>query len=509
MTTTRQPAAPPPGARKQSTPTADFGAQWAEAAGVYTLYAALAKEFKLGASPFGELQATDQGTPELFGRVARWLDEMDQRVQVQQLRQYLQTCQVVTEEGLRALTHRHLQKPKKSPSDRDKIDFLLVQYFALCAPEGVFSQDVGLADVAQVLRPVLGDMGPCPLDWFEPLDQMLEALRACQSLRDLLERGFLEQSRRLKDSAGDMLYDPSVLVAFARFNFLLRRSLIRLMNADLRAIRGALAELEAQRIRAVDCRGAGLSATESTAKLLQVCESWKQPFRMDKTDYALGPTFERLLAIRAAVEEALAQPQPRPSAETIVKDGEAKAAPSLPKAPEAAVPPARESSAKISTTPGTAKSSTSPASSAKVSPPPPSTTEIEDCLDTIWEQLIAAPPGRGRSMSTVALQGTRVLLNSWEVAAFVSDGGSASPDIRQAVVARALLAVAIESSKRSGYPSALEAMVLWAQQEIAKLQARVDQAQGAKDTETAVNLGISVKRLMAFIEQAEGLRSLN
>ena len=50
-----------------------------------------------------------------------------------------------------------------------------------------------------------------------------------------------------------MFYDASALLAFIRFNFLLRRTLIELMHADLIAIRAGVAQLEAGEVRIVDC----------------------------------------------------------------------------------------------------------------------------------------------------------------------------------------------------------------------------------------------------------------
>ena len=52
-----------------------------------------------------------------------------------------------------------------------------------------------------------------------------------------MEKGLLEQGRLLKDEAGPMFYDPAALVAFCRFNFLLRRAFIRMLHADLSAVR--------------------------------------------------------------------------------------------------------------------------------------------------------------------------------------------------------------------------------------------------------------------------------
>jgi hypothetical protein len=128
-------------------------------------------------------------------------------------------------------------------------------------------------------------------------------------------------------------------------------------------------------------------------------------------------------------------------------------------------------------------------------------------MEVIWEQLIAAPPSRGRSMSTVVLQDTKVLLSSWEVAAFVSEGHQDAEDLRRAVVARAMLAVATDQRKRTGDESALQGALAFASAEVSYFQGRVEQAKKAKNTEAAVNLGISTKRLLSFMEEAEGLQS--
>ncbi|MGC2706092.1 MAG: hypothetical protein WA361_16360, partial [Candidatus Acidiferrales bacterium] len=132
--------------------------------------------------------------------------------------------------------------------------------------------------------------------------------------------------------------------------------------------------------------------------------------------------------------------------------------------------------------------------------------DSEKCLEAIWEQLIAAPPSRGRSMSTVVLQDTKVLLSSWEVAAFVAEGDQEAEDLRRAVVARALLAVATDERKRSGDLNQLAAAMTLAKSEVSYFQGRVEQAKRAKNTEAAVNLGISTKRLLSFIEEAEKLQ---
>lgn len=129
--------------------------------------------------------------------------------------------------------------------------------------------------------------------------------------------------------------------------------------------------------------------------------------------------------------------------------------------------------------------------------------DLEKCLEGIWEQLIEAPPTRGRSMSTVTLGEARILLSAWEVNAFVSDGGQLSEDLRRAVAARALVALARQQQKASGDPAKLNAAIALGREEMKYLQSRVDQAQRTKNTEAAVNLGISARRLLSAIEEAQ------
>jgi hypothetical protein len=126
-------------------------------------------------------------------------------------------------------------------------------------------------------------------------------------------------------------------------------------------------------------------------------------------------------------------------------------------------------------------------------------------MEQIWEQLIAAPPLPGRSMTTIRLGGARILLSSWEVSAFVSEDGASAEDLRRAVVARALVTAAMESSRETGNATHLDRALNAARVEVTRLLECVDQAKQAKDTEAAVNLGISAKRLVSSIDEAEKL----
>lgn len=518
MTTkTSSPTLNPPSSMTQSGSAAnpaELAARWTEARLVYPLYAALATQFALANLPYppGELPPA-RPTRSVFDSDTKWLDSLDEKILAYQLRQLPPETLNGNKDSMRALIQRQLRKADKTDADRDKIDLLLVQFFALSATEeeDIVHREITLEDVARLLRPALAQADPTPLEWCEPLEQILERTKSCQSLRDLMEDGLLEKGRMLKDSAGPMFYDPAALVAFCRFNFLLRRAFIRMLHADLKAVEAAVDKLESLGVKTVDCRGAGFSAAETTAQLRYFGENWRQPFQKDYTHNSVHRAFEQLLAVRSALEDAVARKTrgsspaqsqiatPRPSVAPFKQSVKA-AAPSAENGAAASTPSSQPSP----TTKQPEKTNQSDSSEAIALS---AEEEADKFMESIWEQLIAAPPSRGRSMSTVALNDTKVLLSSWEVAAFVSEGDQEAEDLRRAVVARALLAVASDKRKRSGDENSLASALTFARSEASYFQGRVEQAKKAKHTEAAVNLGISTKRLLSFIEEAEGLQS--
>lgn len=464
-------------------------AQWEENRSVFPIYLALAKHLQIEIPfPPNKRVLPEKAELDLFTQVHTWLDSMDQRVLVHQLRHLLQmTTLNASESGLRALIMRHLKKPSKTITDRDKIDFLLVQYFALCAPAKTYHKQIELGDVAHVMKPVLGDVDTAPLPWCEPLEKMIASLRSFKSLRDILKTNFIDQGRRVKESAGGMFYDPSAMLAFVRFNFLLRRTLIELMHADLIFVRSGLTHLESAGTRTVDCQSFGLTAAEPIARVRQLADEWKQPFQKEYTERSVNQAFDKLLSLRADVERTMEKVLGKPV--------------EAPKISAPATPASRQTGASA----GTGKSeSTAGSQSSKKEDDTPA-LDFETCMEQIWEQLIAATPSRGRSMTTVRLGGARLLMSSWEVAAFVSEDGPAAEDLRRAVVARALVTAALEQAKQSGNNSGLESALTIARVEVSRLQERVEVAKQAKDTEAAVNLGISTKRLLSALDEAEKL----
>ena len=470
--------------------------EWQELRSVFPIYLALAKQLEI-AVPFppDKRNLPEKPSLELFKQVQTLLDSLDQRVLVHQLRHLLQmTTLNASEASLRSLIQRHLRKSSKTNIDRDKIDFLMVQYFALCAPAKIYHKQIELDDVAVVMEPVLGEVDSAPLDWCQPLEKVIITLRTFRSVRDMLKTNFIAEGRKVKEAAGEMFYDPCAMLAFIRFNFLLRRTLIELMHADLINIRTGLEQLDTSGVSVLDCKRFGLSASEPVSKIRALTDEWKQPFQKEYTERTVSEAFEKLLNLRADVEQAL---------ERLAAKQEAVAAP----VPPAAAPKASKP-AKAAPAPSATKTPAKPAPvAAKPEPPAENdpTLDLDVCLEQIWEQLIATPPTRGRSMTTVKIGRARILMSSWEVTAFVNEDGPAAEDLRRAVVARAIVSAATEAAKATGNATGLDRALSVGRVEVSRLQERVDVAKQAKDTEAAVNLGISTKRLLSALDEAEKL----
>jgi hypothetical protein len=502
---------------------------WEEFTRLYPIYEALTRQLELPGGPYpAGVKFGSWSDKKSRDRDLLWLDQMDKHVQAVHLRHFLVTPAVAREDGLRLFLQRHLGKPEKLPPDRDKIDLLMVQYFVLCAPQDLIAGRIEASDVAKILRPVLGEVEPGSLENCEPLDRILEAAQQCRCLRDLMEQGLLEQGKIAKGEVGEVFYESGTLVAICRFNFLLRRNFIQWLHADLRAIGAALNQLEKRGVKAVDCRAAGFSSQEPISKLQQFHQHWKPPFQTDYSKNSAFKPYEQLMCLRDDLERALGpavMPAAQPSAPKVKKEvkkeasQEAQAPPAPPRKgkPSEKAAPAAPTAASSAPTP-TAKTK-APAAAAKpnsASAEAPRTPEqalpnigvadVENLEEKIWEQLIATPPVRGRSMTTVTVENTRILLSAWEVAAFISDSGQDSEELRRLIVARALLSTSLERRKRLMDYKGLHQAVAHARTEIPRFQERVDQLKRTQKTDGAVNLGISLKRLLSLVEEAEQLQ---
>jgi hypothetical protein len=453
---------------------ADVAARWRLARRLYPIYSALNRQFELGVEPCRDLEIPiNRSEPEVQERIARWFDAMDNKIQVWQLRQILQTMHMADEPTLLALLQRQLAKNVKDASVRDKVDYLFVQYYAECAPEDAHSSHISLAHVSEVLQHALGEVDLELPPGAASLDAILSDLESCTGLGDLLKKQIIERAREAKSKVGDDYFKPAVLIAFVRFNFIVRMGFFRLMHADLHATRHAIHQMEQRGQQSCDCSSAGLSANESFVELRRICHEWKKPFR---AAYSAGNNFKQLVAIRAAVEAAINKPAPG--------------------APPAPHPPAPSVEAPKPTTPP-------PVEAAQVANIVTVPT-VEEYLEKIAEQLLKTP-ANATSVSNVMMGQTKLLLASWEVMAYTRGGDDASDALQRAVAARAILSMFMERKKKREEAD-VKAAISIAHGEAALMQERIAQAKDAKNIDAAVNLAATLKRLLNLIAEAEKLQ---
>jgi hypothetical protein len=338
----------------------DLAALWTEARRLYPIYAEVAREFVIDAPACADLEAgVEAPGAESVEQASQWLNTMDERIRVHQLRQFLQTSQLVDRDGLLALLHHLLGKTAKDDSVRDKVDFLLVQYFSEDAPAQLDDNTVDLAYVAQALEPVLGPVDLKAPVWLNALDRALDAARRCRTLDELLNGGVLDQGRKAKSQAGDLFYLPVALVAFTRFGYLMRRVFFRLMHNDLNDILDGLTTLEEKGVATVDCRRAQFSAQEPILRLRLICQSWKVMFQ---AEYSSGQPLRLLVDLRSSVDHALGRISGAESKSKTSKPVPAKAAAAAAGAasgrsvqPAASAAPASAPAARNKFTPGKAE----------------------------------------------------------------------------------------------------------------------------------------------------------
>jgi hypothetical protein len=459
---------------------------WRVARRLHTIYAELDRTFEMGTPPCPELQQNvDRSEPAVLERVRQWFDQVDSKVQVWQLRQLLQSTNLQTEENLRYLIARHLDRARKTEADKEKIDFLLVQYFAYCTPQA--DQQVTLESVARVLEPALGEKPATFPDWAAQLDDKLRKMNECNSLEELQDSGGLVEVREMKTAAGDQYFQPAYLAAFTRFNFLARRAFFRAMHLDLHAIRSTVNELEHLGFATLDCREAGLSENESLEQVRHVIHQWKTPFR---APYSGGSSFHQLILLRKALSFTL---------ESARKSGSGQGArPSPPAKPSPAAgapPPSAQSTQPRAAAPV-------PSATAR-----PAASEDDDymqrCVADITEQLAAMPPRNGPGVSTIHLGGCKLMIATWEAEAFRGQSDS-ERSLQRAVAARTILHVCMDRYKKKE-PTDLSAALEIAQRQAEEMKVHVIQAKEAMNIDAAVNLAATAKRLLALVDEGQKL----
>ncbi len=234
------------------------------------------------------------------GQGEAWLRKIDSVTSPMQLRHYLQDegtgCDEPTLRGLGQRFREH------QPSAADKLFIVVAEYLYRFAPAG-FSEmaTIPLAHVAEILEPILGVAEDLP-DWLPELEDLVNELFACEHLHDLTKTGIFDRGRKLKARVSAEGLDTMGLVAFARFNFLLRRTFTTLWEAEVWWIEQALNELESRAEFFVDCTEIGLSPIVPTNELFHMVCQWKQP---SFSDYAQDQTYQKVQKVRQILETAL------------------------------------------------------------------------------------------------------------------------------------------------------------------------------------------------------------
>ena len=379
MTTLNLSYSPPPRAPRGPAPE-----QWDEVRSVFPIYLALAKQLTIDI-PFLRTSATCPRNPDadLFAKIQTWLDAMDQQVLVYQLRHLLQmTTLNASEAGLCALDPpssaqacqvQHGPRQDRLPPSpvlrvvRSREDLSQADR----ARRRRASHEAGLGRSQHYAHRLVRAAGENDL-----------ALRGFRSLRDMLKTNFIEQGRKVKRNRR-----KNFLRAFltARFHpFQLSPS----SYAD--RIDARRPDRHSFRIEPVRLRGASTSWTAINSasprrnpllRSVRSPTSGNSPFQQEYTERSVNETFEKLLALRSMWSELDVLPR-----------NQRKTARPAQRRPLAANP--------LRTPPRGLRRIPRANGSAR-------RNGFRILPEQIWEQLIAEPPTRGRSMTTVRIGSAR------------------------------------------------------------------------------------------------------
>jgi hypothetical protein len=457
----------------------EIAAAWRSARRVYPIYAALIAKFGMPVEPCRHLESpVDKADPEVLAQVQLWLERADAAAETSQLRKLLQSEPIGNESSMRTLAQRYLTKPNATKEYRDKIEFLLAQYFSHSAPLPVIRGAVTSQEVAHVLEPVIGAAEGAP-SWLSQLDELITKLNKCDSLQQMLGERLLEKGRELKTRAAEEMLQPPVLVAFTRYNFLVRRAFIRMLHNDLERIRRTTDELQRRGVETVNCKGAGLNENASIEEVRRYCRNWKAIFR---TDYSERSVCDAVVQVLGACEQALAN------------------APKETPAPTVPVQVVAESSKIVSTHAVEPKANPS---EAKEPAARPIGFSIDFTIQTIAEQLYAAQLQNVKlAVGSIVLGSTKSLLSSWEVAAFLKATDATADALQKAVSARVIVQESLGRLKQGEPAPDISSALEIGHAEAARLQEQIAQARDSRNIDAAVNLAASQKRLLQILDEA-------
>ncbi len=541
------------GTTSSSSTAASPVSQWRTARLLYPTYAALVQRLGLHLPlPQNALELGEAFDPESLIEISRWVAEVDRQVQPHHLRQFLQESELAScEDALHALISHLLAKEDKSEADRDKLDYLLVQYFTASAPPSFQDSAVTREAVAEVLEPVLGNVPSDLPDWLEALDELLERLERCETLGEMWDLGLIRQGRELKQTAGLRYFEPKSLVAFTHLNSVLRREVARVMNSDLEFLGESLDKLQARGVQNIDCRAAGFSESESIASLKEKWASWEVPI---DAPYTAESLFLPLIALRKVLEDAWQQLRGtelhdvcqqlawlRKSAvsltgqmekvsselrrQTALFPGPSSFAAACDQLPPDVQATDSELPSMMTETPADQAlvSEDTPAESdahnpgeevipaASVEEPTPAPAEpailfdLEERMTKVKGSLVTTV--RRKSAISLAVGGTRVLLTPSEVGAFFERDDEVALAIRRAVTLRLALVEALEAYKQDRQTGMLVLLVKHSRAEYEQAQALISKCRSARREEPAESIAATSRQPMAMLQRGEKIAS--
>jgi len=446
---------------------------------IYPIYMELSQRFHLGLVPCGELESSTLQAGPARLQVEQWFRDADAHIEVHHLRELLGQVGLAGD-ALQALLAWHLGKEPKDKPDRNKIDFFLVQYLAECLPVNVPAHKLSFEQVAEVLKPVLGESSaPKRLPG---LEDCIRDLEKCFTLGDFVEYWILERGRALKAVAQEGPFDRAKLVAFAHFSFLLRLSSIRVLHDDIRALEADLRELERRGVQEVDDISPGLSEKKSVGELRALCGKWKHYF---PEKYSRNKWFTEIIGMRSSVQRALQEAASEPEGGAAL--------------PSAAVSQRTEVVAQG------AAPLTRPAppqqTQPRTQPGAQLQAEVKRYMEEIAEQVRSPIGGRATSVTAIELADLRLMLSTGEVDAFQEPCEDMNLVLQHAAAVRAILLAALDKDKPDAVT--LRAAVDLAESEGLALQEQISAAREAGDTVAAVNLTASARSLRKALEKMD------
>src|SRR5207248_7129050 len=264
---------------------------------VLRVYAAITNRFGVAAMP-AQLH-TGNAHPLA---AEKWFATVEAELSAYQLRQYLQETEHDAEHDLAPLIKRYLKLPTRNEALRQKLEVLLAFYLIDSPTAGASGHGLESEKVADILKPVLGDITCRCGHPTEPVNVLINIVHSLKELRDIKRERILDRSRQLKESFGEAFFCPASLVAFAGMNFAVQRAFIRQRSADIRSVSDAITELQKHNLTTADCKQAGMSTEEPLTSLQQLCNQWQHG---GVGDYAGDRSLEQIIGIRQALELAL------------------------------------------------------------------------------------------------------------------------------------------------------------------------------------------------------------